>query len=111
TQRIGVPLDRPVTRAVPAEEWTRIDLEVAHPDYVPESVTLTRSPGAPVYWDNRGVAVTADGDDLRLSVELGRVRQSPLTPPPFTGTKARGDQPGVFFREVSGQPRRYAVLN
>ncbi|MFF4371599.1 hypothetical protein [Streptomyces sp. NPDC001594] len=111
TQLISVPLDRPVTRAVPAQEWSRIDLEVAHPDYVPESVTLTRNPDAPVYWDNRGVSVTRDGDDLRLTMELGRVRQSPLTAPPYTGTKARGDQPGVFFREASGQPRRYAVLN
>ncbi|MEU3909707.1 hypothetical protein [Streptomyces sp. NPDC029721] len=112
TQCITVPLDRPVTRAVPAEEWNRIDLDVAHPDYVPESVTLTRSsPGAPVYWDNRGVAVTRDGDELRLTMELGRIRQSPLTPPPYPGTKARGDQPGVFFREGAGQPRRYAVLN
>ncbi|RST06934.1 hypothetical protein EF910_08095 [Streptomyces sp. WAC07149] len=112
TQQVTVPLDRPVTRAVPAEEWSRIDLDVAHPDYAPESVALTRSsPGAPVYWDNRGVGVTRDGDDLRLTMELGRIRQSPVTPPPFTGTKARGDQPGVFFREVPGQPRRYAVLN
>ncbi|MCF3178553.1 hypothetical protein IPZ70_01115 [Streptomyces polychromogenes] len=112
TQHLTVPLDRPVTRAVPAQEWNRIDLDVAHPDYVPESVALTRSsPEAPVYWDNRGTAVTRDGDALSLTMELGRIRQSPLTPPPFTGTRARGDQPGVFLQEAKGQPRRYAVLN
>ncbi|WP_079430730.1 hypothetical protein [Streptomyces katrae] len=111
TQHISLPLDGPVTRAVPAQEWSRIDLDVAHPDYAPESVTLTRSPDAPVYWDNPGVTVTRDGDDLRLTMELGRIRQSPVTPPPYTGTQAHGDQPGVFFREATGQPRRYAVLN
>jgi hypothetical protein len=111
TQLITVPLDRPVTRAVPADGWTRIVLRVAHPDYAEESVTLTRSPNAPVYWDNRGVGVTRDGDDLGLTMELGRVRQSPVTPPPYPGTKARGDQPGVFFQEGRGLPKRYVVLN
>ncbi|MEU9716987.1 hypothetical protein [Streptomyces sp. NPDC047976] len=112
TQNISVPLDQPLVRVVPAEDWSRIDLKVAHPDYVPESVTLKRdSPEATLYWDNRGVAVTREGDGLRLTMELGRVRQSPVTPPPYTGTKAHGDQPGVFLWETAGQPRRYAVLN
>ncbi|MFD0352266.1 hypothetical protein ACFVHW_00760 [Streptomyces sp. NPDC127110] len=112
TQNISVPLDQPLVRVVPAEDWSRIDLKVAHPDYVPESVTLKRDgPDATLYWDNRGVAVTREGDGLRLTMELGRVRQSPVTPPPYTGTRAHGDQPGVFLWETAGQPRRYAVLN
>ncbi|MFD9905421.1 hypothetical protein [Streptomyces sp. NPDC059063] len=91
--------------------WTRIELRVAHPDYAEESVTLRRTPGSDVDWDNRGALVTQDGGTIDLTLELGRIRQAPVTPPPFPGTKAAAEQNGVFFVEGDGLPRRYANLN
>ncbi|MER6997502.1 hypothetical protein [Streptomyces sp. NPDC000410] len=110
-----ITLERPRTLPLLPADWTRIELRIAHPDYAEESVTLRRSgfaPGTRVEWDNRGALVKASGGaSVDLTLELGRVRQAPVTARPFGGTKAAAEQPGVFFTEGQGQLRRYAVLN
>ncbi|SEQ17168.1 hypothetical protein SAMN04487983_1003233 [Streptomyces sp. yr375] len=116
---VTVPAGRPAVLGPFPDGWTRIAVRVTHPDYAPEAVTLTArprpgpptGPPPPVHWDNRGAAVLRTGDDLRLTLELGRIRQAPLAEPPPPGTRPTGEPAGVFFTEGSGLPRRYYRLN
>ncbi|MFI6285990.1 hypothetical protein ACIBCM_14725 [Streptomyces sp. NPDC051018] len=118
SRTVTVPADRPALLSLFFTGWFRISLVIRHPDYVDEALTLTSSalpsrppaePDTTVHWDNRGAVVTRSGDDISVTVELGRIRQAPLAARAAAGT---GEDPsGVFFAEGNGQPRRYASLN
>ncbi|MGW6454563.1 hypothetical protein ACWF94_01325 [Streptomyces sp. NPDC055078] len=116
---VTIPADRAAVVGPLPEGWSRVTLLISHPDYADEPVILTTSrrlgpptsPAPPVYWDNRGAALARTGDDLALKVELGRVRQAPLTQLPAAGARPASEPAGVFFAERDGQPRRYLRLN
>jgi hypothetical protein len=100
-QKIVVP--------APAPGTSRLTVTVRHPDYAPQQVTI-RIGSLPYYWDNRGCELVMTPSSAELKIVMGRVRQAPITPPPFGG-KTKGDQPGIFYQGGAGnRPKQYAVL-
>ncbi|RUS43324.1 hypothetical protein [Cohnella sp. AR92] len=92
----------------PSSETKRLTVTVEHPDYASQRVTVLLGT-EPYYWDNRGCELVKKQAGYELKITLGRVRQAPVTPPPW-GEKTSGDKPGAFSLQEQGSPKRYAVL-
>ncbi|HDR8155214.1 TPA: hypothetical protein QC057_004227 [Bacillus cereus] len=98
----------PITESVSPPNDKKLTFTVEHPDYVTQRVTV-KIDSVPFYWDNRGCELTMTPTSADLKIIMGRVRQAPITAPPF-GNKTKGDMPGVFYRGGVSGSKHYAIL-